>query len=182
MVALSHLCLVCPGWRHRRACSTERPIRLPLIRAPASRMCSSASRIVRVRLPPIQFASGSKSNTHTFLEPPFVITALGLFNETNSSMPVDSINYERSWKTSQILPFLANVGLERLSCNATATGTGANATGGNTSGSESTFFIRTLVNSATIPIPGCASGPSGSCPLNNFTSFISGESSSSSYL
>lgn len=111
-------------------------------------------------------------------EPPFIVTALGLFNESNSSMPTTSINYERSWKTSQILPFLANVALEALSCNATATGTGPNSTAteinGNTTESS---FVRVLVNSAAIPIPGCASGPSGSCPMKNFTSFIADRTS-----
>jgi acid phosphatase len=71
------------------------------------------------------------------------VTALGLFNTSNASMPVDKINYERAWKTSDILPFLANIALERLECNAKATGNSTNGT-----------YIRTLVNSATIPLPG----------------------------
>jgi hypothetical protein len=37
-------------------------------------------------------------------------------------MPVNSINNDRSWKTSQIISFLANVALERLSCNDTHSG------------------------------------------------------------
>lgn len=77
------------------------------------------------------------------LEPPFIVTALGLFNTSNASMPTTRINYERAWKTSEILPFLANVGLERMECNATAIGNNTNGT-----------YIRTLVNSATIPLPG----------------------------
>jgi acid phosphatase len=77
-------------------------------------------------------------------------------------MPVDHINYERSWKTSQILPFLANVALERISCNATQTGNGTKD------------YIRALVNSAPIPIPGCADGPDGSCAVANFTKFVAG--------
>lgn len=76
-------------------------------------------------------------------------------------MPTTRINYERAWKTSQILPFLANVALERLECDAHATG--ANATAA---------FVRTLVNGAVIPIPECAGGPDASCPLTDFQAFV----------
>lgn len=76
-------------------------------------------------------------------------------------MPVESINFDRAWRTSEILPFLANVGLERLSCNASATGNGSN-----------TEFVRALVNAAQIPLPGCTDGPEDSCPLGDFVSFV----------
>ncbi|KAH9922704.1 phosphoglycerate mutase-like protein [Fomitopsis serialis] len=95
-------------------------------------------------------------------EPPFIVTNLGLFNTTNASMPADSINYDRAWRTSNILPFLANIGLERLQCNATATGNSSN-----------TDFVRVLVNAAQIPLPGCTDGPEDSCSLDSFVSFVS---------
>ncbi|KAI0734821.1 histidine phosphatase superfamily, partial [Fomitopsis betulina] len=94
-------------------------------------------------------------------EPAFIVTALGLFNSTNASMPTDSINFDRAWRTSEILPFLANIGLERFACNASATGNGSN-----------TDFVRALVNAAQIPLPGCTDGPEDSCSLNNFVSFV----------
>ncbi|KZV93276.1 phosphoglycerate mutase-like protein [Exidia glandulosa HHB12029] len=95
-------------------------------------------------------------------EPPFIVTALGVLNETNATMPEDAINYERAWRTSFILPFLANIALERLDCNATALG--ANST--------STAFVRALVNAAPLPLPGCSSGPGGSCELQSFSDYI----------
>ncbi|TFY67063.1 hypothetical protein EVJ58_g1861 [Rhodofomes roseus] len=94
-------------------------------------------------------------------EPPFMVTALGLFNTSNASMPTDSVNYDRAWRTSEILPFLANVGIERLSCNASATGN-----------SSDTDFVRVLVNAAQIPLPGCTDGPEDSCSLKEFVSFV----------
>jgi acid phosphatase len=97
------------------------------------------------------------------VEPPFIVTALGLFNTSNASMPADALNYERVWRTSDILPFLANVGLERLECNASATPT--NASG---------VFVRVLVNAAPMPLPGCSAGPDASCALANFTQFVAG--------
>ncbi|KAJ6164594.1 hypothetical protein N7470_003266 [Penicillium chermesinum] len=63
------------------------------------------------------------SFTHREL-PPTVITALGLYNNSaytgannvNQTMPQNRINYNRAWKTSQILPFLENIAIEKMSC------------------------------------------------------------------
>lgn len=106
-------------------------------------------------------------------EPPLVLTALGLFNnsayypglDVNSTMPTDEINYNRAWKTSDILPFLGHVGIERMECtNGTAQAEGAtNATAP---------FVRILVNSAPIPLPGCQDGPGDSCAFEGFASYI----------
>lgn len=97
-------------------------------------------------------------------EPPFIVTALGVLNETNATMTDKAINYERAWRTSYILPFLANIALERLECNSTALGASSTA---NT-------FVRALVNAAPLPLPGCSSGPGGSCEIGAFSSFIEG--------
>ncbi|EJD41519.1 phosphoglycerate mutase-like protein [Auricularia subglabra TFB-10046 SS5] len=95
-------------------------------------------------------------------EPPFIVTALGVLNETNATMTDKAINYERAWRTSYILPFLANIALERLECNATALG--ANTT--------ANTFVRALVNAAPLPLPGCSTGPGGSCEIGAFRSFV----------
>lgn len=108
-------------------------------------------------------------------EPPFIVTALDLFNTTNASMPDTSINFSRAWRTSYILPFLANIALEKLTCSI-ATGT-YNATTNQTtsSGVQTSDYVRAVVNSAPIPIEGCgASGPGGSCTLEAFGSYVSG--------
>lgn len=121
-------------------------------------------------------------------EPAFAITALGLFNDTspnggnvNDTLPTDRIKYGRAWKTSEILPFLGHVGIERLSCS----GPGLNGTAGmgpntNTSGAAMNTtgtYVRVLVNSAPIPLPACAgadTGPGGSCSMSTFNNFVQG--------
>ncbi|PQE11424.1 hypothetical protein CJF31_00001227 [Rutstroemia sp. NJR-2017a BVV2] len=58
------------------------------------------------------------SFTHREL-PPTVLVAMGLFNNSaysganniNGTMPLNTINYGRAWKSSAILPFLTNIAL-----------------------------------------------------------------------
>lgn len=113
-------------------------------------------------------------------EPPLVMTALNLFNnsayyptlDVNNTMPTDRINYRRAWKTSEILPFLGHVGLERMQCaNATL-----NSTESSQEGAENVWdngaFVRVLVNGAPIPMPGCQDGPGDSCSLAGFAEFV----------
>lgn len=98
-------------------------------------------------------------------EPPFIVTALGLFNDSsftgvnnpNATFPLKEINYGRRFVSSRIIPFLGHVGLERLTCTA------QNAT---------SSYIRAIVNSAVEPISGCASGPGASCPLGDFVDLV----------
>ncbi|KIJ50511.1 hypothetical protein M422DRAFT_245132 [Sphaerobolus stellatus SS14] len=104
-------------------------------------------------------------------EIPLTATALGIFNnseftnaDVNSTMPDAEINYAREWRTSYILPFLGHIAFERLECDETTTG-----------GNNSSVFIRTQVNGAPIPLPGCQDGPGASCALSNFTEYIRGQ-------
>ena len=99
-------------------------------------------------------------------EPPLILTALGLFNnseyypglDVNTTMPVDRINFDRTWRTSRILPFLGRVGLERMQCSNTAM--------------DDEPFVRVLVNGAPIPIATCQDGPGRSCSLGGFAAYI----------
>ena len=101
-------------------------------------------------------------------EPTFVLTALNLFNNSayspssnvNETMPTSEINFSRAWKTSNILPFLGHVALERLECEPSIPSFTTDA------------YVRVLVNSAPIPIPGCQTGPAASCPLSDFVSYV----------
>lgn len=104
----------------------------------------------------------------------------------NDTFPLDRINYNRAWKTSQILPFLGHVGIERLSCTSV---NGSQAAASNSTASNSTTaaanststFVRILVNSAPLPLPACAgsdTGPGGSCSLEAFQRFVQERSSS----
>ncbi|PYH88912.1 histidine acid phosphatase [Aspergillus ellipticus CBS 707.79] len=108
--------------------------------------------------------------------PPTVITALGLFNNTaytsnaflNASMPRDEVNYYRAWRSSRILPFLGNVGVERLECDVPGY-----ADGGSGSGDEGVYF-RVLVNGAVQPVVGCRDGPGASCSAGAFGEWMRG--------
>lgn len=101
-------------------------------------------------------------------EPPFVLAALNLFNNSaytpssnaNDTMPTSEINFSRAWKTSDILPFLGHIALERLECEPPIPSFTTNS------------YIRVLVNSAPIPIPGCQNGPGASCSLGDFVNYV----------
>lgn len=96
------------------------------------------------------------SFTHREL-PPTVIVALGLFNNSaysganniNGTMPEDTINFNRAWKSSNILPFLTNVAIEKMSCDSF--------------GFDAGTYYRVLVNNNPQPLPGCLNGPGESC-------------------
>ncbi|KAF1987514.1 putative histidine acid phosphatase [Aulographum hederae CBS 113979] len=106
------------------------------------------------------------SFTHREL-PPTVIVALGLFNnsafsssgDVNATMPTDTINHNRAWKSSNILPFLTNVAVEKMECDSYGYGQGE--------------YFRVLVNKSPQSLPGCNYGPGESCPRNAFVEFIS---------
>ncbi|KAB8233942.1 putative histidine acid phosphatase [Aspergillus alliaceus] len=107
------------------------------------------------------------SFTHREL-PPTIITALGLFNnsafsgadDVNQTMPTDTINYSRAWKSSSILPFLANIAIEKMSCDSY--------------GYDEGDYYRVLVNSGPQPLQGCRGGPGDSCGASNFNAFVEG--------
>lgn len=97
--------------------------------------------------------------------PPFVLTALGLFNDSdyvgttdiNRTLPLNEINEFRAWKTSNFLSFMSHIALERLEC-ATAAFNGP--------------FVRVLVNSKPKPLPRCRNGPGASCPLEQYNAYV----------
>ena len=97
--------------------------------------------------------------------PPLVMTALGLYNDSeyhgtvdiNSVIPLDRMNYQRVWKSSDFIPFLSQIALERINCKSTA---------------YNGSFVRVLVSSAPKPLPGCASGPGASCPLKQYIDYV----------
>ncbi|KAK1964693.1 histidine acid phosphatase [Colletotrichum sublineola] len=108
------------------------------------------------------------SFTHREL-PPMVAVAMGLFNNSefvggsesriNDTMPLDRINYRRAWKTSNILPFLGNIAIERLNCSGAY-------------GYEDGDYYRVLVNSAPQPLTDCADGPGTACSRDGFSKYL----------
>ncbi|OOQ82638.1 putative histidine acid phosphatase [Penicillium brasilianum] len=98
--------------------------------------------------------------------PPTVIAALGLYNnsaytgtnQVNETMPNNTINYNRAWKSSEILPFLTNIAIEKMSCQSY--------------GYEEGEYYRVLNNAGPQPLVGCRDGPGGSCSKDKFHDFI----------
>ncbi|KIY69311.1 phosphoglycerate mutase-like protein [Cylindrobasidium torrendii FP15055 ss-10] len=105
------------------------------------------------------------SFTHREL-PPTVLVALGLFNNTafsgsndqNATMPTDTVNHRRAWKSSHMLTFLTNIAIEKMDCDSY--------------GFDKGEYFRVLVNSSPQPLQGCAGGPGESCSRDGFTEFI----------
>jgi len=95
--------------------------------------------------------------------PPFLATALGLFNSSSStaeSMPTHAINFGRSWKMAELIPFLGHVGIEKMTCDASS---GAD---------EGAEFVRIIANTAPRPIPNCQTGPGASCEFHEFRDIV----------
>jgi acid phosphatase len=96
---------------------------------------------------------------------PIILTSLGLYNDSayinaeniKYALPLDQINYHRTWKSSKIIPFMGHVALERMDCN---------------SDTHNGSFVRIIVNSIPKPLPGCSNGPGGSCPLSQYNNYI----------
>jgi broad specificity phosphatase PhoE len=102
--------------------------------------------------------------------PPFVATALGLFNSSSNAaeqFPTDHINWTRAWKMSDLIPFLGHVGMEKMSCNRGGALDGEHA--GDDGPRE---YVRFIANTAPRPIPQCQSGPGASCPFDEFRKLI----------
>jgi hypothetical protein len=96
--------------------------------------------------------------------PPFIATALGLFNSSNAEaeeFPTDRINWSRSWKMAELIPFLGHVGIEKLTCNAVSVDPG-----------DDKEYIRIIANSAPRPIPRCQDGPGASCLFDQFVELV----------
>ncbi|KAF9443372.1 phosphoglycerate mutase-like protein [Macrolepiota fuliginosa MF-IS2] len=93
--------------------------------------------------------------THDNNVPP-LISALGLWNSSKSfPLPITKLESNRQFRSSNLVSFLGNVALERMTCDQ--------------------VFVRVLANNAVIPIPECQSGPGASCPLEMFTEYVNGE-------
>lgn len=107
------------------------------------------------------------SFTHREL-PPTVLVAMGLFNNSqfsgannvNATMPTDQINYNRAWVSSYTIPFLTNIGIERMNCSAPG------------SESDSATYYRVIVNGSPQALPGCVDGPLESCSSSALQKYL----------
>lgn len=80
-------------------------------------------------------------------------------SQESKAMPLTRINHDRVFKSSEILPFLGNVVLERLKCQSEQAG-------------RPDAFVRALVNGSPQAMPACNSGPGGTCPLDEFVKLV----------
>jgi hypothetical protein len=97
--------------------------------------------------------------------PPFVATALGLFNsssQTDEQFPTDQINWTRAWKMADLIPFLGHVGMEKMTCDR------GGAVNVHKDDGKPKEYVRFIANTAPRPIPNCQSGPGASCPFEEF--------------
>jgi len=105
------------------------------------------------------------SFTHREL-PPTVLVAMGLFNNSaysganniNGTMPLNTINYGRAWKSSAILPFLTNIAVEKMSCNSF--------------GYDAGTYYRVLVNNSPQDLVSCIGGPGTSCKEEDIKNWL----------
>ncbi|KAJ6438463.1 HAD-like superfamily protein [Purpureocillium lavendulum] len=123
------------------------------------------------------------SFTHREL-PPAVLVAMGLFNnsqfsggaDVNATMPLDQINHNRAWVSSRILPFLANIAIERMNCSTGGGGGGGSKSEKRSNSSSddaaSSTFYRVLVNRSPQVLPGCFDGPAQSCSADGLQKFM----------
>lgn len=115
---------------------------------------------------------------HTFFthreSPAFVATFLNLYNGTKNPSPssfsglglptVGGVEIStthrvdpRPWRTSELVPFLGHITIERLHSDA------QNAEGD---------YIRVLVNGKMERLPGCEDGPGGTCGWDSWKQYI----------
>lgn len=130
-------------------------------------------------------------------EPPVVAAALGLFNSSSSPGPWADIPNEgeedgwdwrgweerakdRLWRTSELIPFLGHLALERLECVTPHSDPHPRSDSPDHSRAaeegETKPHVRVLVNETPQRIPACDSGPGGSCPLFQFLEYVAARS------
>ncbi|KAM0789347.1 hypothetical protein ACM66B_000179 [Microbotryomycetes sp. NB124-2] len=104
-------------------------------------------------------------------EPPVVLTALGLWNE--SAPNPFKMEDKRLWVTSHLLPFLGHVALERLDCSSPPHVDDHELDHGTeTRLARQPDFIRIIVNGAVQKLDSCKDGPGGSCEIGKFEKFV----------
>ncbi|KAI5451922.1 hypothetical protein NCC49_001223 [Naganishia albida] len=112
---------------------------------------------------------------HTFFthreSPAFVATFLNLYNDTVNGMPpassppaLDTRPEPRQWRTSELVPFLGHVALERFSCGVQEPGVDDKDT--------SNDYVRAMVNGKFERMIGCDDGLGSACKWDSFAKFV----------
>ena len=72
------------------------------------------------------------------------------------------MNWARSWKMAELIPFLGHIGIEKMRC----TRGGGDGTG------DEREFVRIIANGSPRPIPACQEGPGASCGFEGFMALV----------
>ncbi|KAI0994167.1 hypothetical protein K3495_g14015 [Podosphaera aphanis] len=100
--------------------------------------------------------------------PPMILVALDLFNNSAfsganqvlSTMPLNTINYQRVWKSSSIIPFMTDIGIEKMECDSF--------------GFDAGTYYRVIVNHSPQSLNGCNDGPAESCKEETLVGWLAG--------
>ncbi|KAF7311381.1 Phosphoglycerate mutase-like protein [Mycena kentingensis (nom. inval.)] len=104
--------------------------------------------------------------THDNNLPP-ILSALGLWNTSSERgvypLSLTKPNEKRKFRSSNVVAFRGYVALERMACSSVEDVQNNGTTH---------LFVRVRVDRAPVEIPGCASGPGSTCPLQQFTEYV----------
>jgi acid phosphatase len=107
-----------------------------------------------------------------------LLAALDLFPQ-ESHLPTSHVQHDRAWRLSDVTPMHGRIALERMTCaiekKCWSNPIYPNHVYCNEDSGQDRLetFVRIDVNDAIVPIPGCVSGPGGSCPLEEFAERVS---------
>ena len=99
-----------------------------------------------------------------------LLSALDIFPQ-HPDLPISHVLHNRTWRTSDVVPMGGRIIFERLAC-ATPPDCWSNApfypNHVYCTPQPDEIYVRINVNDEIVAIPGCDSGPGGTCPLDDF--------------
>ena len=109
-----------------------------------------------------------------------VFAAMGLFNQTNGPLDTTKITKDRTWVTSEMMPFSGRMTIERLSCSPYLQSLVTSRSRpmrwwnwmtsdwDNYGREDKEEYVRIFVNDARQPLEFCGAGEDGMCRLEEF--------------
>jgi hypothetical protein len=108
--------------------------------------------------------------------PAFVATFLNLYNDTVNGMPAASVPpatefrpEPRQWRTSELVPFLGHIALERFSCGIQDPASASVAEGKKDTSND---YVRAMVNGKFERMIGCDDGLGRACRWDTFEKWV----------
>jgi len=109
-----------------------------------------------------------------------VFAAMGLFNQTSGPLDTTMIAKDRTWISSNMVPFSGHMTVEKLSCSVYSSSPAASKSRpmrwwnlmtrgeGTDDGEDKEEYVRIFVNDARQPLKFCGAGDDGMCKLEEF--------------